>query len=85
MAGTETAGLGGQISQSGESLELQEELQVSEGLYERDHCQTKAVTSGQYIIYLLYREVPGPGSPHQSGTTEKVKSLSCLTSHHLLL
>ena len=35
-AGTETAGLGGQISQTGELRELQQELQVTECLYERD-------------------------------------------------
>ena len=52
-AGTETAGLGGKISQTGELRELQQELQVTEGLYERDHFQTKAVRSSQYIIYLL--------------------------------
>ena len=36
MAGTETAWLGGEISESGEGGELQQELQVTECLYERD-------------------------------------------------
>ena len=52
-AGTETAGLGGKISQTGELRELQQELQVTECLYERDDRETEGVRSSQYIIYLL--------------------------------
>ena len=78
MAGTETAGLGGEISQTGETGELQQELQVSEGLYERDHFQTKAVRSSQYIIYLLYSVVPSPGSRQQSEANTKSQESSVL-------
>ena len=36
VAGTETAWLGGLVSQPGETRELQQELEVTECLYERD-------------------------------------------------
>ena len=83
MAGTQTARLGGQVSQAGETGELQQELQVAEGLYERNHFQTEAVTSGQYIIYLLYREVLPTTSSSQSENTKSQESpvVSCLSSH----
>ena len=36
VTGTETAWLGGLVSQPGETRELQQELEVTECLYERD-------------------------------------------------
>ena len=65
MTGAETAGLRGKISETGETLELEEELQVAESLYERDDLESKGVTSSQYIIYLLCGVVLDTGSRSQ--------------------
>ena len=65
MAGTETAWLGGEISETGEGGELQQELQVTECLYERDDRETEAGRSSQYIIYLLCGVVLDTGSRSQ--------------------